>query len=74
MTEPQGSRSTGASGVKAAVGRLFFLEASGGGHVISVNPDGSDRKVIVTGCRIPDGVVVDAEAGTSTGQTWEFRI
>jgi hypothetical protein len=63
MTEPQGSRSTGASGVKAAVGRLFFLEASGGGRVISVNPDGSDRKVIVTGCRIPDGVVVDSKAG-----------
>src|SRR5262249_6085501 len=63
MTVPQGSRSTGASGVKAAVGRLFFLEASGGGSVISVNPDGSDRKVIVTGCRIPDGVVVDAVAG-----------
>ncbi len=63
MTEPQGSRSTGASGAKAAVGRLFFLEASGGGRVISVNPDGSDRKVIVTGCRIPDGVVVDTMAG-----------
>src|SRR6266508_3915966 len=63
MTEPQGSRSTGASGVKAAVGRLFFLEASGGGRVISVYPDGSDRKVIVTGCRIPDGMVVDAKAG-----------
>jgi len=62
MTVPQGSRSIGASGVKAAVGRLFFLEASGG-RIISVNPDGSDRKVIVTGCRIPDGVVVDAKAG-----------
>jgi hypothetical protein len=62
MTKPQGSRSTGASGVKAAVGRMFFLEASDG-RVISVNPDGSDRKVIVTGCRIPDGVVVDAKAG-----------
>src|SRR5262245_56869506 len=62
-TEPQGSRSTGASGVKPVVSRLFFLEASGGGRVISVNPDGSDRKVIVTGCRIPDGVVVDAKAG-----------
>jgi hypothetical protein len=62
MTEPRVSRSTGASDVKAAVGRLFFLEASGG-RVISVNPDGSDRKAIVTGCRIPDGVVVDAKAG-----------
>src|SRR5215471_1833643 len=63
MTVPQGSKSTGASGVKAAVVRLFFLEASGGGSVISVNPDGSDRKVIVTGCRIPDGIVVDVDAG-----------
>src|SRR5258705_10454359 len=43
-------------------GRLFFLEASVG-RVLSVNADGSDRKVILTGCRIPDGVVVDAEAG-----------
>jgi Low-density lipoprotein receptor repeat class B len=42
--------------------RLFFLEASGG-RIHSANADGSDRKVIVTGCRIPDGVVVDVEAG-----------
>src|SRR5216683_4539453 len=44
------------------VGRLFFLEASGG-RIHSANADGSDRKVIVTGARIPDGVVVDVEAG-----------
>ena len=50
------------SGNKNAAGRLFFLEASGG-RILSVNPDGSDRKVIVTGCRIPDGIVVDGEAG-----------
>ena len=43
--------------------RLFVLEASGGGRVFSVNPDGSDKKVMVTGCRLPDGVAVDAEAG-----------
>ncbi len=43
-------------------GRLFLLEASGG-RVISMNPDASDRKVIVDGRRIPDGVVVDVEAG-----------
>jgi len=43
-------------------GRLFFLEASGG-RVISMNPDGSDRKVLVERQRIPDGVVVDVEAG-----------
>jgi low-density lipoprotein receptor class B len=51
-----------ASGNKNATGRLFFLEASGG-RIHSVNADGSDRKVIVTGCRVPDGIVVDVEAG-----------
>src|SRR6266852_8727748 len=45
-----------------AVGRLFFLEASGG-RIHSANADGSDRKVIVSGTRVPDGVVVDLEAG-----------
>lgn len=50
-----------ASASENAVGRLFFLEASGG-RILSVNADGSDRKVIVTGCRVPDGVVVDLEA------------
>ena len=29
----------------------------------SMNPDGSDRKVIVTDVRLPDGIVVDVEAG-----------
>src|SRR4051794_10596609 len=43
-------------------GRLFFLEASGG-RIHSANADGTDRKVIVNGARIPDGVVVDVEAG-----------
>ena len=43
--------------------KLFVLEASGGGRVFSVNPDGSDKKVIVTGCRVPDGVAVDVAAG-----------
>jgi hypothetical protein len=28
-----------------------------------MNPDGSDRKIIVTDCHLPDGIVVDAEAG-----------
>src|SRR5260221_633722 len=45
-----------------AIGRLFFLEASGG-RIHSVNTDGSDRKVILNGGRVPDGVVVDVEAG-----------
>src|SRR6266851_9021550 len=43
-------------------GRLFVLDLSEG-SILSINPDGSGRKVIVTGCRYPDGVVVDAEAG-----------
>ena len=47
---------------KSTVGHLFFLEVSTG-RVLSANPDGSDRKAIVTGCRLPDGVVVDVEAG-----------
>lgn len=45
------------------VGRLFFLDVSAGGRIVSVNADGSDRKVIVDGCRIPDGIVVDLAAG-----------
>ena len=43
-------------------GRLFLLEMSGD-RIHSMNPDGSDRKTIVTGCHLPDGIVVDAEAG-----------
>ncbi|MEW1660785.1 3-hydroxyacyl-CoA dehydrogenase [Streptomyces sp. NPDC093707] len=43
--------------------RLFVLEASSGGRLFSVNPDGSDKTFLVTGCRIPDGVAVDVAAG-----------
>lgn len=43
--------------------KLFVLEASSGGRLFSVNPDGSDKQVVVTGCRIPDGVAVDVAAG-----------
>ena len=51
------------SGVKPIRGRLFFLDV-GGGRVFSSNPDGSDLKVIVSeGRRLPDGIVVDVEAG-----------
>src|SRR6266404_2999621 len=51
------------SGGKTTVGLLYFLDASGG-RILSVKPDGSDRKVIVTAVGpIPDGIVVDAEAG-----------
>ena len=50
------------SGDPAVLGRLFVLELSGN-RVFSVNPDGSDRKVIVSECRMPDGIAVDAERG-----------
>ncbi len=42
--------------------RLFVLDASGG-RIFSANADGSDLKTLLTGCRIPDGIVVDVEAG-----------
>src|SRR5947209_15018964 len=43
-------------------GRLFVLDASAG-RILSMKTDGSDGRVIVTGCRMPDGNVVEAEAG-----------
>jgi DNA-binding beta-propeller fold protein YncE len=44
-------------------GRLFFLDLSDG-RVLSVNPDGSDLKTIVSeGRKLPDGIVVDVAAG-----------
>jgi len=62
MTQLKSSKSEHASVGRATIGRLFVLEASGN-RVFSVNPDGSDRKVIVTDCRLPDGIAVDVEAG-----------
>ena len=47
---------------KAKTARLFFLDASGG-RLLSVNPDGSDKKVIAAGGCVPDGITVDTEAG-----------
>jgi hypothetical protein len=42
---------------------VYFIDASGG-RLLSVNPDGSNLKVLVTGRnRIPDGIVVDVENG-----------
>ena len=43
-------------------GRLFVLDLTEG-RVFSIKPDGSDKRIIVTDCRMPDGVVVDVEAG-----------
>ena len=55
------NRSAGAS-ANAVVPRLFVLELNAG-RIHSMNTDGSDRKTIVSDCHLPDGIVVDAEAG-----------
>lgn len=47
---------------KEPVGRLFVLEVSRS-CIYSMQPDGSDRKVIVMDCRLPDGIAVDLAAG-----------
>ena len=58
MPEPQR-----ASGDQATAGRLFLLVLSDD-CVVSLNPDGSDRKVIISECRYPDGPAVDVAGGT----------
>ena len=62
MTDAFVTRTEPESGRKEAVGRLFVLELSGG-RIHSMSPDGSNRNVIVTDCHLPDGIVVDVEAG-----------
>ena len=62
MTKLKSSESARASGDRAALGRLFVLDLSGN-RVLSANPDGSDRKVIVHECRMPDGIAVDVARG-----------
>src|SRR5215475_9816763 len=54
-TRPRSSHTT-------RLGRLFFLEVSGN-RIHSMNTDGSDHRIVVADCRLPDGIVVDAEAG-----------
>src|SRR5215469_6958708 len=61
MTTLEATKSKASSGVTRS-GRLFVLELSGD-RIHSMNPDGSDRKTIVTNCRWCDGIVVDTQAG-----------
>ena len=72
MTDALAPKSKSRSAAKSAGGRLFLLELSGG-RIHSMNPDGSDRKVIVTDAHMPDGVAVDTKAGhiywTNMGST-----
>ena len=44
-------------------GKLFVLEASGDGRLFSINPDGSEKTFLVSGCPVPDGVAVDVVGG-----------
>jgi sugar lactone lactonase YvrE len=66
------SKSKPKSPRKGVIGRLFLLELSGG-RIHAMNPDGSERKVIVSDCRLPDGIAIDVEAGhiywTNMGST-----
>jgi DNA-binding beta-propeller fold protein YncE len=61
MTTHEATKSKTSSGVTRS-GRLFVLELSGD-RIHTMNPDGSDRKTIVTDCRLPDGIAVDVRAG-----------
>jgi DNA-binding beta-propeller fold protein YncE len=47
---------------QGAVGRLFVLELNAG-LIHSMNTDGSDRKIVVADCRMPDGIAVDFASG-----------
>src|SRR5882757_10073246 len=62
MTDTLATNSKAKSRPKAPAGRLFVLELS---HdwIQSMRPDGSDRRVIVAECHLPDGIAVDVAAG-----------
>jgi hypothetical protein len=62
MADLQATKSRPASDGNTAVERLFVLEINAG-RIHSMKTDGTDKKTIVTDCRMPDGIVVDVEAG-----------
>jgi DNA-binding beta-propeller fold protein YncE len=63
MSQPTVKKSKFPKPMKTTVARLFFLDAASG-RVMSCNADGTDLKTILSeGRKIPDGIVVDAEAG-----------
>src|ERR1700682_1741381 len=62
MVSSQRQKPQRASGDTVTVGRLFLLDLSDD-RIVSLNSDGSDRKVIITECRYPDGIAVDVAAG-----------
>lgn len=62
ITNSQTLKSRPETSIRTELGRLVILDLSGG-RVFTVNPDGSDKRVIVTDCHWPDGVAVDVEKG-----------
>src|SRR5712671_8120535 len=74
MADALATKSKAKSRSTAPAGRLFVLELSHN-WIRSMNTDGSDRKVLVTECHLPDGIAVDTAAahiywsnmGTSPG-------
>jgi DNA-binding beta-propeller fold protein YncE len=62
MTDALTMKSNVGSRRKAPAGRLFVLELSQN-RIQSMRPDGSDRKVLVTECHLPDGIALDVAAG-----------
>ena len=59
MSVVEATKSKASSGDTRS-GRLFLLELNGD-RIHAMNPDGSDRKTIVSGCHLPDGIVVDGK-------------
>ncbi|UVO30672.1 3-hydroxyacyl-CoA dehydrogenase [Bradyrhizobium arachidis] len=62
MTDASAIKSKLSSSRKIAGRQLFFLEVSTN-RIQVMKPDGSDRKVIVTDCQLPDGIAIDVDAG-----------
>jgi len=62
MNENLVTKLKSSSDSKTVAGRLFVLEVSDS-RIHSMRPDGSDRKVVVADCHMPDGIAIDVEAG-----------
>jgi DNA-binding beta-propeller fold protein YncE len=62
MSTIQTLKSTGEAIAEKGVGRLIVLNLSGG-QIVTLNADGTEKSVILSDCRWPDGVAVDANAG-----------
>jgi len=58
----QVSKGTIRSAARATGSRLFVLELSAN-QIFSVDTDGRDKRVLVTDCRLPDGIAINVAAG-----------